>query len=128
MVAIVPIVAIPAPSDTATLPYYGGIYRSTYNGTISFHNIFEGKLPASDYPKLNVRAPCSRVESPDMHPGARGLRHRALIALRQLYFYLSAAYVLLAGVWAWLCYCNVQDVLSVHVRLSRQTTSTNWAD
>ena len=33
--------------------------------------------------------------------------------------------MLLAGVWAWLCYCNVQGMLSVNVRLSRQTTSMN---
>ena len=67
MVAIVPIVAIPAPSHTAIPPSSGGFYRSTYTGTVSFHNIFEGKLPGSDYPKLNVRAPLSRVESVDMH-------------------------------------------------------------
>ena len=67
MVAIVPIVAIPAPSHTAIPPSSGRSYLSTYTGTISFRNFFEGKLPASDYPKLNVRAPLSRVESAYMH-------------------------------------------------------------
>ena len=68
MAAIVPIVAIPAPSDTAIPPSSGGSYLSTYTGTISFHNMFVGKLPAYDYPKLNVRAPLTRVKSADMHP------------------------------------------------------------
>jgi hypothetical protein len=29
-------------------------YHPTYNGVVLFKNTFDGKLPATDYPKVNV--------------------------------------------------------------------------
>ena len=31
-------------------------YHPAYNGTVFFRNTFDGQLPASDYPKVNVCA------------------------------------------------------------------------
>ena len=31
-------------------------YHPTYTGTVFFRNTFDGRLPATDYPKVNVRA------------------------------------------------------------------------
>ena len=31
-------------------------YHPTYTGTVFFRNTFDGRLPATDYPKVNVSA------------------------------------------------------------------------
>ena len=49
--AIVPITVLNTPTTRAPtdVPYH-----PTYNGTVLFRNTFDGKLSASDYPKVNV--------------------------------------------------------------------------
>lgn len=32
-------------------------FHPTYDGAVLFKNTFDGKLPAADYPKVNVRSP-----------------------------------------------------------------------
>lgn len=51
--AIVPITVLPATSarqDVSANPH------PSYSGSVFFRNTFDGKLPASDYPKVNVSA------------------------------------------------------------------------
>ncbi|KAI0361441.1 hypothetical protein OH77DRAFT_1417699, partial [Trametes cingulata] len=85
-VAIVPITVLPSgsPEDTSTdVPYH-----PIYTGTVLFRNTFDGKLPASDYPKVNF------------------------------YFAMFLVYSALAIGWGWLCYQNVQDLLPIQYYLS----------
>ncbi|KAI0375165.1 hypothetical protein BV20DRAFT_985525 [Pilatotrama ljubarskyi] len=85
-VAIVPITVYPSssPEDSSTdVPYH-----PTYTGTVFFRNTFDGKLPASDYPKVNF------------------------------YFAMFLIYSALAIAWGWLCYQNVQDLLPIQYYLS----------
>ncbi|KAI8981387.1 lung seven transmembrane receptor-domain-containing protein [Trametes punicea] len=80
-VAIVPITVLPAntPRQAPTdVPYH-----PTYTGTVLFRNTFDGKLPASDYPKVNF------------------------------YFAMFLVYSALAIGWGWLCWQNVQDLLPI---------------
>ncbi|KAH9858027.1 lung seven transmembrane receptor-domain-containing protein [Lenzites betulinus] len=60
----------------------------TYQGTVFFRNTFDGRLPASDYPKVNF------------------------------YFAMFLVYSALAVGWGWLCYQNVQDLLPIQHYLS----------
>ncbi|TBU63788.1 lung seven transmembrane receptor-domain-containing protein [Dichomitus squalens] len=86
-VAVVPIIVMPAgnsPRQAETdVPYH-----PTYTGTVLFRNTFDGKLPASDYPKVNF------------------------------YFAMFLVYSALAIAWGWLCYQNVQDLLPIQYYLS----------
>ncbi|KAI0639574.1 lung seven transmembrane receptor-domain-containing protein [Trametes polyzona] len=84
-VAIVPITVLPSNSarqDVSPNPH------PSYKGTVYFRNTFDGKLPASDYPKVNF------------------------------YFAMFLVYSALAIVWGWLCYQNVQDLLPIQYYLS----------
>lgn len=50
-VAAIPVTAQPPSNQASTdVPFH-----PSYRGTILFKNTFEGKLPATDYPKVNVR-------------------------------------------------------------------------
>lgn len=49
--AIVP-VTVMSPTTARQVPFH-----STYNGAVLFRNTFDGKLPATDYPKVNVSTP-----------------------------------------------------------------------
>ncbi|EJF66842.1 hypothetical protein DICSQDRAFT_151254, partial [Dichomitus squalens LYAD-421 SS1] len=86
-VAVVPITVMPAgnsPRQAETdVPYH-----PTYTGSVLFRNTFDGKLPASDYPKVNF------------------------------YFAMFLVYSTLAIAWGWLCYQNVQDLLPIQYYLS----------
>ncbi|TBU49906.1 lung seven transmembrane receptor-domain-containing protein [Dichomitus squalens] len=86
-VAVVPITVMPAgnsPRQAETdVPYH-----PTYTGSVLFRNTFDGKLPASDYPKVNF------------------------------YFAMFLVYSALAIAWGWLCYQNVQDLLPIQYYLS----------
>ncbi|KAI0669739.1 lung seven transmembrane receptor-domain-containing protein [Trametes maxima] len=85
-VAIVPITVLPSTvprQDSADPPYH-----PTYTGTVLFRNKFDGRLPASDYPKVNF------------------------------YFAMFLVYSALAIGWGWLCYQNVQDLLPIQYYLS----------
>ncbi|EIW64216.1 uncharacterized protein TRAVEDRAFT_41629 [Trametes versicolor FP-101664 SS1] len=84
-VAIVPITVLPATSarqDVSANPH------PSYSGSVFFRNTFDGKLPASDYPKVNF------------------------------YFSMFLVYSALAIVWGWLCYQNVQDLLPIQYYVS----------
>ncbi|KAF8509794.1 lung seven transmembrane receptor-domain-containing protein [Gautieria morchelliformis] len=59
-----------------------------YHGTILFQNNFDGKLPATDYPKVNF------------------------------YFIMFLAYSALGGAWAWLCYRHREDLLPIQYYIS----------
>ncbi|KAI0719950.1 lung seven transmembrane receptor-domain-containing protein [Cerioporus squamosus] len=85
-VAIVPITVMP--STAARQASTDVPYHPTYTGNVFFHNTFEGKLPASDYPKVNF------------------------------YFSMFLVYSLLAIAWGWLCYRNLQDLLPIQYYLS----------
>ena len=39
-------------------------YHPAYNGTVFFRNTFDGQLPASDYPKVNVCAFTLQIQCP----------------------------------------------------------------
>ncbi|KAF5368567.1 hypothetical protein D9758_002282 [Tetrapyrgos nigripes] len=59
-----------------------------YNGVVLFRNTFDGKLPSTDYPKVNF------------------------------YLVMFIVYATLAAVWGWLCYQNLQDLLPLQYYLS----------
>ncbi|KAJ4485867.1 lung seven transmembrane receptor-domain-containing protein [Lentinula aciculospora] len=59
-----------------------------YNGLIFFRNKFDGRLPATDYPKVNF------------------------------YFVMFIVYGVIAAYWGWLCYRNLQDLLPLQYYLS----------
>ncbi|KAF5385063.1 hypothetical protein D9615_001311 [Tricholomella constricta] len=63
-------------------------YHPSYTGRVFFKNKFEGKLPASDYPKVNF------------------------------YFAMSLIYAIFAAAWAWLCYQHLQELLPIQHYLS----------
>lgn len=102
LAAVVPLTVEPAgttPRQAAT----NGTHHAIYNGTVLFRNTFDGKLPASDYPKVNV-----------------GSHHNmsvpTLTIAMQFYFSMFLVYSALAVAWGWLCYQNVQDLLPIQVR------------
>ncbi|KAF5388543.1 hypothetical protein D9757_004631 [Collybiopsis confluens] len=59
-----------------------------YQGLVLFRNKFDGRLPATDYPKVNF------------------------------YFAMFIVYGVLAAYWGWLCYQNLQDLLPLQYYLS----------
>ncbi|KIK70735.1 hypothetical protein GYMLUDRAFT_149265 [Collybiopsis luxurians FD-317 M1] len=59
-----------------------------YQGVVFFRNKFDGRLPATDYPKVNF------------------------------YFTMFIVYSALAAYWGWLCYKNAQDLLPLQYYLS----------
>ncbi|OSD03235.1 hypothetical protein PYCCODRAFT_1477105 [Trametes coccinea BRFM310] len=85
-VAIVPITVLPA--NTVRQASTDVPYHPTYTGTVLFRNTFDGKLPASDYPKVNF------------------------------YFAMFLVYSALGIAWGWLCWQNVQDLLPIQYYLS----------
>ncbi|KAI0328533.1 hypothetical protein GY45DRAFT_1347163 [Cubamyces sp. BRFM 1775] len=83
-VAVVPITVVPSNSDSSS----DSAEHPKYQGTVLFRNTFDGKLPASDYPKVNF------------------------------YFAMFLVYSALAIGWGWLCWQNVQDLLPIQYYLS----------
>ncbi|KAG5654686.1 hypothetical protein H0H81_007442 [Sphagnurus paluster] len=63
-------------------------YHPSYSGRVLFKNTFEGKLPASDYPKVNF------------------------------YFAMSLIYAIFAALWAWMCYQHLHELLPIQHYLS----------
>ncbi|KAH8099260.1 lung seven transmembrane receptor-domain-containing protein [Cristinia sonorae] len=63
-------------------------FHPRYQGTVLFQNTFNGKLPATDYPKVDF------------------------------YFAMFIVYTVVAAGWAWLCYQNLQDLLPIQYYLS----------
>ncbi|KAL0951511.1 hypothetical protein HGRIS_008196 [Hohenbuehelia grisea] len=63
-------------------------FHATYSGNIFFKNTFDGKLPATDYPKVNF------------------------------YFIMFLIYLSLAAAWGWLCYKHVNELLPIQYYLS----------
>lgn len=60
----------------------------TYGGTILFRNVFNGQLPAAEYPKVNF------------------------------YLALTVAYVVFAGAWGYLCFQHMSDLLPIQYYVS----------
>ncbi|OCH86055.1 hypothetical protein OBBRIDRAFT_797568 [Obba rivulosa] len=84
-IAIVPVTVMQnnprqAPTDVP--------FHPRYRGTVLFRNTFDGRLPVTDYPKVNF------------------------------YFAMFIVYVLLAAGWGWLCYRNIHDLLPIQYYLS----------
>ncbi|OAX43046.1 hypothetical protein K503DRAFT_789806 [Rhizopogon vinicolor AM-OR11-026] len=84
-VAIVPVTVMnPAARQGPTdVPYH-----PTYNGVVLFRNTFDGKLPATDYPKVNF------------------------------YLFMFFAYAIVGSAWAWLCYKHVTELLPIQYYIS----------
>ncbi|KAG5644624.1 hypothetical protein DXG03_008102 [Asterophora parasitica] len=99
--AIVPVTVNLASRAPTDVPYH-----PAYSGRVFFKNTFEGKLPASDYPKVNV--------------GSNSVISliRALNSAIQFYFAMSLIYAILAAAWAWLCYQHLQELLPIQHYLS----------
>ena len=60
----------------------------TYAGTILFRNVFNGQLPAAEYPKVNF------------------------------YLGLTLSYVVFAAAWGYLCFRNMSDLLPIQYYVS----------
>ncbi|KAG6876836.1 hypothetical protein C0992_011599 [Termitomyces sp. T32_za158] len=63
-------------------------YHPSYTGRVLFQNTFNGKLPASDYPKVNF------------------------------YFVMTLVYAIFATVWGWLCFQHQHELLPIQYYLS----------
>ncbi|KAJ3516362.1 hypothetical protein NLJ89_g1171 [Agrocybe chaxingu] len=63
-------------------------YHPTYKGTVLFQNTFKGRLPATDYPKVNF------------------------------YFLMFIAYAAFGALWAWFCYRHMHELLPIQYYLS----------
>ncbi|PFH54883.1 hypothetical protein AMATHDRAFT_78452 [Amanita thiersii Skay4041] len=63
-------------------------YHSVYRGSVLFRNTFDGKLAATDYPKVNF------------------------------YFIIFLVYLALAATWGWLCYKHIHELLPIQYYLS----------
>ncbi|KAH7930405.1 protein PTM1 [Leucogyrophana mollusca] len=83
--AIVPVTVL---SPTARQAPTDVPYHPTYNGVVLFQNTFQGKLPATDYPKVNF------------------------------YLFMFFAYTAIGAIWAWLCYKHVNELLPIQYYLS----------
>ncbi|KAF8560018.1 protein PTM1 [Imleria badia] len=75
-----PTVARQAPTDVP--------FHPTYNGVVLFRNTFDGKLPATDYPKVNF------------------------------YLFMFFAYALFGSAWAYICYKHLTELLPIQYYLS----------
>ena len=53
MVGIVPITLVDAKRSGVSTRQ--STTHAEYSGVVEFHNVFEGELPAVEYPKINVR-------------------------------------------------------------------------
>ncbi|KAJ6621161.1 lung seven transmembrane receptor-domain-containing protein [Mycena sp. CBHHK59/15] len=62
--------------------------HATYQGLVFFQNTFNGKLPATDYPKVNF------------------------------YFAMFLIYAAFGAAWGWLCYKHVHELLPIQYYLS----------
>ncbi|KAF8640627.1 hypothetical protein AX17_000287 [Amanita inopinata Kibby_2008] len=84
-VAIVPVTVRSSPTQRADtdIPYH-----PVYRGSVLFRNTFDGKLAATDYPKVNF------------------------------YFIMFLVYLMLGGAWAWLCYKHIHELLPIQYYLS----------
>ena len=84
-----------------------------YSGAVFFQNTFDGKLPATDYPKVNV--------------GSIHISVVLCVPLSkqfQFYFAMFIVYAVVAAAWGWLCFSNLQDLLPIQVYLSSSHPST----
>ncbi|KAG8739346.1 hypothetical protein FRC10_005773 [Ceratobasidium sp. 414] len=77
----------------ATIPITTGATADTavhasFNGIVLFHNVFHGKLAATDYPKINF------------------------------YLALALVYVALGGLWAFMCFKHRDDLLPLQYYIS----------
>ncbi|KAF8846021.1 hypothetical protein BDN67DRAFT_1018676 [Paxillus ammoniavirescens] len=84
--SIVP-VTVMSPTTARQAPD-GVPYHPTYNGVVLFRNTFEGKLPATDYPKVNF------------------------------YLAMFFAYMIFGSAWAYFCYKHVTELLPIQYYLS----------
>ncbi|RDB28403.1 Membrane protein PTM1 [Hypsizygus marmoreus] len=83
-VAVVPVTAQASSSQASTdVPFH-----PSYKGLVLFKNTFDGKLPASDYPKVNF------------------------------YFAMTLFYATFAAAWGWLCYRHIHELLPIQYYLS----------
>ncbi|KAG6862135.1 hypothetical protein C0995_004217 [Termitomyces sp. Mi166 len=82
--SVVPVTVNPYSTRAATdVPYH-----PSYTGRVLFQNTFNGKLPASDYPKVTF------------------------------YFVMTLVYAIFAAAWGWLCYQHQYELLPIQYYLS----------
>ncbi|KAG6914637.1 hypothetical protein DXG01_016198 [Tephrocybe rancida] len=83
--AVVPVTVVNLPTARAPtdVPYH-----PSYTGHVFFKNTFNGKLPATDYPKVNF------------------------------YFVMTLVYAAFAAAWGWLCYQHLHELLPIQHYLS----------
>ena len=106
--AIVPVTVISSSRDGApTQPRQESTdvpFHPRYSGTVLFQNKFNGKLAATEYPKVNVRAV----------PGSPCVQTLTIEA--QFYFAMFLVYTIVGAVWGFQCHRNMQDLLPIQVR------------
>jgi len=77
----------------------------SYKGSVLFRNTFDGQLPATDYPKVNVNVFLFGVK-------------QNLTFRKQFYFMMFLVYAAFGLVWGWFCYRHLQELLPIQVRQS----------
>lgn len=76
----------------------------SYKATVLFQNTFDGQLPATDYPKVNVNDLSRYSQRPN--------------GFHQFYFYMFLVYAIIGAAWGWLCYKNMNEILPIQYYLS----------
>ncbi|KAI5117077.1 hypothetical protein M0805_007954 [Coniferiporia weirii] len=87
-VAVVPVTVLTEETGPVKRADTDVPFHPPYNGIILFQNTFDGKLPASEYPKVTF------------------------------YLSLFLAYSVMACAWGWLCYKNREELLPLQFYLS----------
>ena len=95
--AVIPITVQSPSTRQANSPH------PSYTGSVLFQNTFNGQLPATDYPKLDVNGFVFLVEN-------------KINLFEQFYFMMFLFYTVFGLVWAWFCYRHLQELLPIQVR------------
>ncbi|KAI0257174.1 lung seven transmembrane receptor-domain-containing protein [Lactifluus subvellereus] len=88
-VAVVPVTVLQTPPSSALQKRQSSDVHPSYRGTVLFRNVFDGRLAATDYPKVNV-----------------------------LLFIMLLLYSAWAVAWGWMCYKHVTEILPIQYYLS----------
>lgn len=96
--AAIPVTSQANPRAPTDVPFH-----PSYSGIVLFKNTFEGKLPATDYPKVLVCFQYCQLVIPNLR-------------VSQFYFVLFLLYSAFAAGWGWLCYRHMHQLLPLQVR------------
>ena len=75
-----------------------------YKGSVLFKDTFDGQLPATDYPKVNVSVPSRQL-----------LLYWPSFISSQFYFVMFLIYAIFGAFWGWLCYRHMNELLPIQV-------------